>query len=83
MNCPNNTYYSCNSCCSNPCGCKKTTTTTSTTTISVPCDVNNCEQIIDLQCVVHNIQSECLLIYNNNLLDTLSSLFHKVTGDCC
>jgi hypothetical protein len=81
MNCPNNTYNCCNSCCSTPCGCKKTTTTTSTTTQSFNCEADNCEEVIDLQCVKHTgADSACLNIYYGNSLESvLAMLFRNAT----
>lgn len=83
MNCPTNTYSCCNSCCSNPCGCKKTTTTSTTTSPITPCDVINCDEVIDIQCVVHNLKSDCLSLNNDNLQSVLITLFEKVTGYSC
>ena len=83
MNCPTNTYSCCNSCCSSSCSCKKITTTTTTTNPPIPCDVTNCEQVIDLQCIIHYEQSECLSIKNNDLQGLIGIIFEKVTGYNC
>jgi len=85
MNCPSIICNSCNPCCSSSCTCSTTTSTTSTTTVHIPCDVDNCEETIDVQCIQYNNGTvECLSIENgNSLQDVLAILFEKVTGYNC
>jgi hypothetical protein len=84
VNCPT-TCNSCNSCCSTPCGCKKTTTTTSTTIPIIPCEVDNCEQIIDTECVVYDGGgSSCYgVTYGDSLNKVFVNIFEKVSTENC
>jgi hypothetical protein len=77
----NNTY---NSCCSNPCTCPKPTTTSTTTIYIVPCEKENCEEIIPVECVKLNVFSDCLNLdgeYGLNFL--IRRLYEKIYGYSC
>jgi len=84
MNCLTN---QCNSCCSTSCNCctKTSSTTTTTTTIHIPCEVDNCEEIVDFQCVQNiDLDVECLSITAGDNLETIvAKLFEKLTGYNC
>lgn len=81
MNCPQSNTC-CNSCCTSSCNCK--TTTTSTTTIFiVPCDVDNCEDVIFTECIYHNHIINSTENYRSNLNDLFIKLFEKIKGYNC